>query len=208
MILYNFDQFVTPLWLWHTWWKFMFVTLPGSLWHGQKFVRYCPLSGHFSSVECWIWGGSTQQKPKLVFCDWKPQILSRITLSRSLWQTTLLSSALVTCDKDQISFRQVALWHVTDELIEIVQYIFVNENIPSRIERLWLRRSIVHSCLIGCRDVGEIWIIFWTPSTNPEGPWNWRWSIEGLIEPQGCYGIRIEGLQWYYLLPEIRNTWR
>ena len=39
-----------------------------------------------------------------------------------MWQTTLSSSGLVTCDMDQISFRQVALWHVTDELIEIVQY--------------------------------------------------------------------------------------
>ena len=52
----------------------------------------------------------------------KTRISAKITLSRSLWQTTLSSSGLVTCDKDQISFRQVALWHVTDELIEIVQY--------------------------------------------------------------------------------------
>ena len=117
-ILYNFDQFVTPqaLWLWHAWQKFLFITLPGSLWHGQNFIRYCPLSGHFDSVSCWIWGGGTQWKPKLVFCDWKPQILAKITLSRSLWQTTLSSSGLVTYDKDQISFHQVALWHVTDEL--------------------------------------------------------------------------------------------
>ena len=122
LILYNFNQFITPPWLWHTWQKFLFITLPGSLWHGQNFVRCCPLSGHLGSVGCWIWGGGTQWKPKLVFCDWKPQILARITLSRSLWQTTLSSSGLVNCDKDQISFHQVALWYVTDKLIEIVQY--------------------------------------------------------------------------------------
>ena len=34
-LLYNFDQFVTPLWLWHAWRNFLFVTLSGSLWHGS-----------------------------------------------------------------------------------------------------------------------------------------------------------------------------
>ena len=40
-----------------------------------------------------------------------------------MWQTTLSSGGFVTCDSDQISFRQMGLWHVTDELIEIVQYV-------------------------------------------------------------------------------------
>ena len=65
VILYNFNQFVTPLWLWH------------------GFVRCHPLSGHFGSVVCWIWSSDMQREPKLVFYDWKPQILAKITLSRS-----------------------------------------------------------------------------------------------------------------------------
>ena len=44
-ILYNFKWFVTPMWLWHAWRNFCFVTLPESLWQAEIFVR----SGDFAA---------------------------------------------------------------------------------------------------------------------------------------------------------------
>ena len=90
-VLSNFNQFVTPMWLWCTWRNFHFVTLPGGLWQGPNFVR---------------WHKFWQELP----------------YSGHMWQITLSSSSPVTCDHDLISFRQMALWHVTDKLIEIGQY--------------------------------------------------------------------------------------
>jgi len=39
-ILYNFNQFLIPMWLWHTWWNCHFITLSGGLWQGPNFVRW------------------------------------------------------------------------------------------------------------------------------------------------------------------------
>ena len=39
-MLYNFNQYVTHLWLQHAWWNFLFVSLAGDLWQGQNFVRH------------------------------------------------------------------------------------------------------------------------------------------------------------------------
>ena len=44
-LLYNFKWFITPMWLWHTWQNFCFITLPESLWQAEIFVR----SGDFAS---------------------------------------------------------------------------------------------------------------------------------------------------------------
>ena len=87
-ILYNFDQFVTPMWLWRIWRNFHFITWPGGLWQGPNFVR---------------WTRFWQKLPH----------------SGYMWQITHSSRSPVTCDHDQILFRQEALWHVTDKLIEI-----------------------------------------------------------------------------------------
>jgi hypothetical protein len=49
LLLYNFDQFVIPMWLWHAWRKFHFVTLArGGLWQGPNFVSQDLLSCHLA----------------------------------------------------------------------------------------------------------------------------------------------------------------
>ena len=64
VILYNFDWFVTPVWLWHTWQNFYFIALHWRLWQGPDFIRCSSMSGYFSVV--WaslVWNLSTAVYP-------------------------------------------------------------------------------------------------------------------------------------------------
>jgi hypothetical protein len=123
-VLYNFDQFITPLWLWHAWRNFHFVTLTGGLWHRQIFVGPSLLSSHFGWVVGWICSGGTLPGQKLVVYHQKGKIFSQNHHIRMVVTNDpfISSGSLVTCDKAHISTRQVALWPMTDELIEILQY--------------------------------------------------------------------------------------
>ena len=83
ILLYNFNQSVTHLWLWHTWRNFYFVTLPGGLWQGPNFVRWHSQYNSFSCVLSRIHGGSTLLEPHWAFSANKEWISAKFTLFRT-----------------------------------------------------------------------------------------------------------------------------
>ena len=113
MYMQSFEFFHKPNQVLEAWWIFflMFSLLCLDACDMGKILSDATLcqTGHFSSVVCWIWSSDMQQEPKLVFYDWKPQILAKITLSRpcdklpwlcDLWHgpNFILSGSPVMCD--------------------------------------------------------------------------------------------------------------
>ena len=114
-ILYNFDRFVTPLWLWHAWWKFYFVALHWRLWQGPDFIRCGPTSGYFGVALGWFGmkytagyatGAKTSQLP--VEC---PNFSQNCHICRGVTILTYRQDPSMTCDNSHISACQVP--HVT-----------------------------------------------------------------------------------------------